>query len=75
MSNKQQIEVLSHLKKYKSITSWEAIETYKITRLSARIHELRGKGFDIFTKYITNNNTTYAEYRFISSSKEANNVR
>jgi hypothetical protein len=47
MSNKQQpYEVLSHLKKYKSITSWEAYRNViKVTRLSARIYELRGRRF------------------------------
>ena len=34
-------EVLNHLKKYKSITSIEAIEKYGATRLSAIIYNLR----------------------------------
>ena len=33
-------QVFSHLQKW-PITSWEAINTYRITRLSAVIHELR----------------------------------
>lgn len=35
--------VLNHLKTYGSITSMEAIERYKATRLSAIIFELRKK--------------------------------
>jgi hypothetical protein len=42
MKAKTQIEkVESHLKKFKKITSWEAISKYRITRLSAYIHKLR----------------------------------
>lgn len=34
-------KVLDHLKKYGSITSWEAIDNYGATRLSAIIYNLR----------------------------------
>ena len=58
--------VLKHLLRKGSITSWEAIEKYRITRISARIFELRNLGHDIksiplkskenkkFVKYILN---------------------
>ena len=36
-------KVLEHLQKYGSITSWEAIEKYGATRLSAIIFNLRKK--------------------------------
>lgn len=39
MSQKDQ--VLEHLKKRKSITSWEAITSYRITRLASIIFDLR----------------------------------
>ena len=32
-----------HIKKYGSITSWEAILNYHITRLSARIYDLKNR--------------------------------
>lgn len=32
-----------HLKEYGDITSWQAFELYGITRLSAKIYELRKK--------------------------------
>lgn len=35
--------VIRHLKEYKSITSWEAIQEYGITRISAYIYNLRKK--------------------------------
>ena len=44
--NKTQ-KVLEHLKKYGSITSWEAIELYSATRLSAIIYNLRHRGYSI----------------------------
>ena len=42
----QNIKILNHLK-HGSITSWEAIQKYHITRLSARVYELKQMGYDI----------------------------
>lgn len=39
--------VLRHMKDYGSISSFEAFQEYGITRLSARIHELRADGHEI----------------------------
>lgn len=39
--------VLRHLQRYGSITSWEAIQEYGATRLSAIIFNLRHSGWDI----------------------------
>ena len=36
-------EILHHLQKHRTITSWQAITTYGVTRLSAVIFELRKK--------------------------------
>lgn len=50
---KTQLEnITSHLKKHKSITSWEAIQKYRITRLSHYILMLRKQGFKIESKWI-----------------------
>jgi hypothetical protein len=68
MQNTQENQILNHLKKHKFITSWEAIQEYRITRLSARIYELREKGFNIITKNITENGKTFAEYSLISTT-------
>ncbi len=43
----QKEQVLHHLKQQKTITSWEAIQDYGITRLSAWIHELKKDGYVI----------------------------
>ena len=68
MSKTQENQILNHLKKHKFITSWEAIQEYRITRLSARIYELREKGYQIVTKNITENGKTFAEYSLISTT-------
>jgi hypothetical protein len=68
MQNTQENQILNHLKKHKFITSWEAIQEYRITRLSARIYELREKGFNIITKNVTENGKTFAEYSLISTT-------
>ena len=45
-TNKTQ-QVIKHLKKKKSITSWDAIKLYGATRLSAIIFNLRERGYII----------------------------
>lgn len=42
--------ILNHLQKYNTITSWEAIGRYGITRISARIWDLRKAGWEISVK-------------------------
>ncbi len=52
LKNRSQLtDVLHHLKKYKKITSYEAIRKYGCTRLSSVIHILRHqKGYNIRTE-------------------------
>lgn len=45
-------QVEKHLKKRKSITTWDAIQLYGITRLSALIFTLREDGYNIESKRI-----------------------
>jgi hypothetical protein len=45
--NKQQKRVLEYMIKNKTITSLEAVQKLGVYRLSARILELKEKGFDI----------------------------
>ena len=52
----QELRVLKHLQEYGSITSWEAIEEYGATRLSAIIYNLRKKGFKIKTDFVSKKN-------------------
>jgi hypothetical protein len=60
-------DVLQHLIRYGSITSYEAFKRYGCTRLSARIYCYRKMGYDIVTRQETvknryENTTTYARY-------------
>jgi len=48
----QMAKIREHLRKRKSITSWQAIELYGCTRLSDKIFQLRNKGWDIETHMI-----------------------
>tara|TARA_R110001599_G_scaffold32089_1_gene106030 strand:- start:107 stop:325 length:219 start_codon:yes stop_codon:yes gene_type:complete len=50
MTQKEQI--LGHLKQYGSITSWDAIMEYGVTRLSHHIYCLRNEGYIIPDKRI-----------------------
>lgn len=51
----QEKQIEQHLKQYGSITSWEAFEKYGITRLSARIYNLR-RYHNMLSKQMTTTN-------------------
>lgn len=82
MSKRSQIsDVIEHLRKYKSITSLEAIELFGATRLSGIIFILREKGFGIETEIVQGKNryghsTNYAVYRLTKdiNDKEDKNL-
>lgn len=50
-------QIADHLTENKSITSWDAIEKYRITRLSHYIYLLRREGWDIETETKVNKKT------------------
>lgn len=59
--------ILNHFKEYGSITSMDAFERYGITRLAARIKDLRDLGYNITTLTMEGQNrygeaTRYAKY-------------
>lgn len=59
--------IKKHLNKKGSITSWEAIQRYGCTRLSAKIYDLRKEGMNIKTEHVTKKNrygylVTFAKY-------------
>lgn len=65
-TNKTQ-EIIKHLKKRKSITSWDAIKLYGATRLSAIIFNLRDRGYLIDSIYVDGkdrfgNTSRYVKY-------------
>lgn len=76
MNKRSQItDIIAHLRKYKSITSNEAIKKYGATRLSGIIFILREKGFGIETEMTQGKNryghiSNYAIYHLIKDIEE-----
>ena len=76
MNKKTQVsEVIKHLRKYKQITSYEAIKKYGATRLSGIIFKLRKMGFGIETENATGKNrygqiSNYAIYHLVKDIEE-----
>lgn len=61
MTKKQKI--LSHLKSGKSITSMQAIDLYRVTRLAAVVHTLKKEGYPIESKNVKGNDGAYSVYK------------
>ena len=61
---KTQIELIkNHLELYGNITSWEAIQLYRITRLSHYIYLLRNEGKNIESEHKTENGKNFVNYK------------
>jgi hypothetical protein len=61
--NTQKTKISLHLKMYGNISSWEAIQNYRITRLSEYIRQLREDGLDIFSEWVTDGKKHWVNYR------------
>lgn len=66
--------VLQHLQDFGTITTWEAIKEYGITRLSAKIYNLKKKGYSITATVKTAKNrygipTHFNEYMLLKDTK------
>ncbi|MBQ6127117.1 DNA-binding protein [Candidatus Saccharibacteria bacterium] len=73
MSKTQAGVILEHLLNHGSITSWEAVQQYRITRLSAVIYNLKKEGYPIQTDFESNEETHWARYTLIMDERsEAN---
>lgn len=71
------VRILDHFKKYHTLTSMEAFEEYGITRLSARIKDLRDLGYDIDCAMVEgknryNESVRYGVYRLVGKRAENN---
>lgn len=76
MYESQTNQVLEHLEKYGTITSWEAITKYSITRLSACIYNLR-RDHGIKTELVARKDGKgrkkhYALYTLVDGREEMN---
>lgn len=56
-------QVRKHLKSGRAITTWQAIERYGITRLSAHIHTLRSEGMAIRGTVKTKGGKNWTEFK------------
>ena len=56
MKTTQNDRILRHLKDYGTITTWEAIQEYGVTRLSARIKDLKDLGYGINSEWLSSKN-------------------
>ena len=66
----QKNKVLNHSRKYNGLTSYEAFHMYKITRLSARIFNLREDGHIINTEKVSHDDGSYfANYHLIKEAE------
>jgi len=65
----QKDQVLNHFSKKKSITSWEAIQKYGITRLADTIFQLKNKGYNIMTVQETKDGKKWARYVYMGVNK------
>jgi len=70
MKQTQKMQVFAHLKKHKTITSWEAIQNFGCTRLAHIIYVLRQEGNYIITQNITKNESTFGEYTLIKTYEQ-----
>ena len=57
--------ILEHLEKNKTITSWEAIKKYGITRFSEYIRQLRRDGYMIASNWTENINRYGDKVRYV----------
>lgn len=69
MINKTQ-KVLEHLVTYKTITSWEAIQKYRASRLSVIIFNLKERGHIIETEMVRSEEGPYAIYHYLGVRNE-----
>lgn len=70
----QRDKVLSYIRQFGFITSWQAYQDLGITQLATRIYELKELGYKftttrIKTKNRLGENTHYDEYRLVEDNK------
>ena len=71
---KQKALILAHLKLFGSITSWDAIERFHITRLSEYIRQLRREdGWIIDDKFESNGDKHWKRY-YLIKDKQVNKI-
>lgn len=64
-------QIAAHLKIYGSITTWDAIQQYRCTRLAEYIRQLRDEGQDIQSIWVESNGKRFVEYRLMKDKQLA----
>jgi hypothetical protein len=67
----QKRAVLKYLRTRGSITTWTAIKELKITRLPARIPELRKQGYLINDAWVQRNGKRYKTWSLVEGKRQA----
>ncbi len=62
MKKSQSEMILDHIRRHGSINPLQALRNYGCLRLSARICDLKQRGFNIVAKLIRNKNKRFASY-------------
>lgn len=57
--------VFAHLKRGRSITSYQAFTQFRATRLADIVFRLRGHGHNVTTEMVEDGTTRYARYRLV----------
>lgn len=65
-SIKQLDQVRGHIKRYGRITSWDAIQDFRCTRLSQYILLLRKEGLKIISVWETNGEKRWVAYKLVN---------
>ena len=71
-------KTLEYIRRFGSITSWQAYADLGITQLGARIWDLKSRGYQFETKRVyalnrLNERTHYDEYRLVGVKNETQN--
>ena len=54
--------VKAHFLKHGHLSSWDAIRTYRVTRLADTVYKLKARGFNIETQRLPNSGETGGTY-------------
>ena len=63
--------ILIHLQMYGRITSWEAIEKFRATRLSGIIYTLKEEGHNIISTRVDEGGKNWVVYTLIQEDKNS----
>ena len=59
-------QIRQHLKEHGHITSWDAIQAYRMTRLSEYIRQLREEGWQITSEWEHNETRRWVKYVLVA---------